>query len=356
MNNWFRIQVSYIPAASHLRNQSHICEEPVDDYSTLHNDELDDIPEPANDPFRSRDEPENIPLYLPSQLPQSLWSTGCISGLHKTEATLRIAQANDALEQLKAHLCVYSGLVNYKIVQVSGPGLHANTHARNLLTRYRDKITSYAERYMTARSSLALLDADGDWKLYLCPLLLADITGPNGCSPHDEPTKSMRKAFTGTGEGYRELSWIWKVNRKFLHPGEGPVASMRNEQQLSKCAVSYVHQVFAADLQFPDLQVEYAKAKARVSRWHKETLLLAEEMRRSVAFLKWKAQWWRNISTGRSCRSDIQMGLNAYSARQEYQLLALAERFARMWFPVLEKNGFDVSWMAESCGHGGEVI
>lgn len=245
MNNWFRIQVSYIPAASHLRNQSHICEEPVDDYSTLHNDELDDIPVPANDPFRSRDEPENIPLYLPSQLPQSLWSTGCISGLHKTEATLRIAQANDALEQLKAHLCVYSGLVNYKIAQVSGPGLRANTRARNMLTRYRDKITGCAERYMTARSSLELLDADGDWKSYLRPLLLADITGPNGNSPHDEPGKSMRKAFTGMGEGYRELSWIWRVNCKYVHPGDGPAASMRDmhdEQHLSKCVVFYVHQ------------------------------------------------------------------------------------------------------------------
>jgi hypothetical protein len=92
--------------------------------------------------------------------------------------------------------------------------------------------------------------------------------------------------------------------------------------------------------------VEYAKSKARVSRWHEETLLVSEEMRRTVTFLQWKAQWWRSLAAAvRPAPIDIQEGLVAYSRRQEAQLLALAEQFATLWRPTLQANSFDISWV-----------
>lgn len=91
--------------------------------------------------------------------------------------------------------------------------------------------------------------------------------------------------------------------------------------------------------------MEYAKAKARVTRWQEEILLLVEEMRRTVAFLQWKAQWWGDLAAKRRVRTDVQSGLIAYSRRQEAQLLGLAERFTILWRPTLTEGHFDVSWV-----------
>ncbi len=94
-----------------------------------------------------------------------------------------------------------------------------------------------------------------------------------------------------------------------------------------------------------DLRVEYAKAKARVARWHEEILLVVEEMRRTVSFLQWKARWWRNLAIEHHNRVDIRRGVIAYHLRQEFQLLGLAGQFARVWRPTLEAGHFDVSWV-----------
>ncbi len=91
--------------------------------------------------------------------------------------------------------------------------------------------------------------------------------------------------------------------------------------------------------------MEYAKAKARVARWHEEILLIVEEMRRTVAFLQWKSNWWRNLIAEHHVRIDIQRGSLAYSRRQEAQLLSLARTFAILWRPTLVAGSFDISWV-----------
>ncbi len=161
-------------------------------------------------------DPERVRLFLLSQLPSSLWSTGCMHGLHEIELKLRIAQANDALEQLKQHLCVYSGLVHYKITQVSGPGQKANTRARSLLDRFWEKVMRCAERYKIARAALETLDPTGNWQERFKPLLASDLKGPNGRSP-DDAIAAMSKRAKRTGEGLREVSWIWRVRRQLPH-------------------------------------------------------------------------------------------------------------------------------------------
>lgn len=90
--------------------------------------------------------------------------------------------------------------------------------------------------------------------------------------------------------------------------------------------------------------MEYAKSKARVARWHEEILLVVEEMRRTISFLQWKARWWRNLAVHHIC-IDIQRGAIAYHRRQEFQLLGLAEQFARLWCPTLAAGQFNVSWV-----------
>lgn len=88
---------------------------------------------------------EKVELFLLSQLLPSLWSTSCMPGLHDTEFKLHVAYASDALEQLKQHLCIHSGLFRYKIKQVSGPGQKTNTRAQVLIERLREKIAQCAK-------------------------------------------------------------------------------------------------------------------------------------------------------------------------------------------------------------------
>ncbi len=186
---------------------------------------------------------EKVKLYMPSQLPTSLWSTGCMLGLHEIELKLRVAQTSDALEQLKQHLCIYSSFVRYKIKQVSGPGQKANTRAHILLQRFREKITQSAERYRVSRAALELLDPKGVWQEQLKPLLESDVQGPNGKSPHDVIAGASKRS-KGTGEGVRELSWIWRVRRIASHSITEGLAgtdrsSVNSEAELDKCKSSY---------------------------------------------------------------------------------------------------------------------
>lgn len=191
---------------------------------------------------------EKVTLFLPSQLPLSLWSTGCMPRLHVIELKLRIAQISDALDQLKQHLCVYSNFVNYKINQVSGPGQKANTRARILLVRFTEKIICCAERYSVSRAALEILDPKGDWQEYFRPLSKSDLQGPNGSSPDDlVPAMSRQsKRLRGTGEDCCQLSWIWTVRHRFPHSNSEGRASVEGstttaEADIDGCECCYCY-------------------------------------------------------------------------------------------------------------------
>ncbi len=154
----------------------------------------------------------------------------------------------------------------------------------------------------------------------------------------------------GTGEGLRQLLWIWRVRRKVPHAYTEDQAciegnTLTTENDVEKCESLLPSHLILNTASLSDLKIEYAKAKARVARWHEEILLIREEMRRSVAFLQWKARWWRALMAEHPGRIDIQRGLTAYSRRQEAQLLGLAEQFATLWHPTLQAGGFEVSWI-----------
>ncbi len=227
LNAWFKIQAVYIPVAHILR----ATQRSVAMGSSGHvesEEEMEDASQSLTD-----NDAETAKLFLPSQLPPSLWSTGCMSGLHGIELKLRFAQTSDALEQLKQNLCVYSGLVHYKITQVSGPGQKANTRARTLLVRLREKINRCADRYRRSLTALETLDPKGDWQENFRPLTKSDIQGPNGRSPDNEVAAMSKqsKRSRGTGEGLRQLSWIWRIRRT----GGAGGSRLTAEADLDKC-------------------------------------------------------------------------------------------------------------------------
>lgn len=189
IETWRSIQPLYMPGITQLRQ--------------LNATRTDALPD-SEDAKR----PEAIQLWLPSHIPQSLWQTGCVTGLLQKEKTLRVAEATDALNGLRRQLRIMTGVFNYKKTHVSGTGQRSNTRARTLMAQVSDKTRLFAERYRAARRSLVVLDPNGEWQDTLKPLQAKDVRGMGRYNEDED-----------SAEGRRELSWIW-LSSKQVTEGE----------------------------------------------------------------------------------------------------------------------------------------
>src|ERR1700733_7110745 len=155
------------------------------------------------------EEPETVPLFLPSSIPSSLWYTGCASGLVDKERRLRLAQADDGLNELRRQLRISATLRDYKKVQVGGQSQKLNTRTRSLMSRFHDKTMRAAERYSAAYKALSSIDPNAEWMTRLKYL------------DHNKDLRSPRRNDDDESrETRRELSWIWLVSREGGPPKE----------------------------------------------------------------------------------------------------------------------------------------
>jgi hypothetical protein len=70
-------------------------------------------------------------------------------------------------------------------------------------------------------------------------------------------------------------------------------------------------------------------------------------MRRVLAYLTWKAGWWKEQGERRAGISEIlSRGLKAYADKQAYIHKSLARKFAAMWHGVHNDNGIPIGWPA----------
>ncbi|KAI0044491.1 hypothetical protein FA95DRAFT_1496986, partial [Auriscalpium vulgare] len=273
---------------------------------------------------------EDEQLWLPSEVPCELWSTGLTLGLIEKATRLRQAQAEDALHDVRRHLRVRMGLIHYKHVHVDGPGQKSNTRARDSLKRFNGKLRMHVSRYRASHAALGILDPEGSWVTHLRPLREEDIRAPKG---DDEDTgQEIRERL---GEGHREIPWIWRVlkpDARDLPCGGADPASQEE-----------VHE---------SLRVQWMKGRARVRRWAEEITLLQVEMDQSIRFLLWKSDWWwcrARIQTDKS--TDIVRALEAYAARQATIYSSLASTFQVQWTKSLAVHGLSISWTSPSPNH-----
>ena len=124
--------------------------------------------------------PEDIKIWLPSQLPPASHYQSCTPGLPLLEFCLRHAQALDALKEI-CRLCqLYHGLIIKKMSHITS-SQGTMTKAKSLFTGYNLKIQNAAARYWCARTAIRCLDPDerlGHWKAELQELQKGDIHGP----------------------------------------------------------------------------------------------------------------------------------------------------------------------------------
>lgn len=135
--------------------------------------------------------PEDQLLFLPSHVTPPRAS---ISHLRIIETRLRVAQADDALTEIRRLLRITLGLADYRWTQV-GHGQGPKTRTRAVIDRYKARIQLASEAYRAARSALIELDPQGAWIRHLQALQDDDIRWPT----RDE----------GEAQSTRVISWIW---------------------------------------------------------------------------------------------------------------------------------------------------
>lgn len=265
------------------------------------------------DPLELIEQVELLPLHLPSGLPCHLRQGEDIQAMADKECRLRVAQADEALSDIRRARRTITSLTQFKKFNICGAGNKPNTRMRTLYNRWRSKISQAAERYRAAYAALLLLrPGGGEWSNRLQKLDPSDIRGPGKAT--DDPTP--------VPNGRYETSWIWLVSR---HGKDG------NEED---------------DSFDESLRAEWAKMLARRDRWEEEYLLVQEEMRRVIVYLMWKAEWWKEQGSRRvSDDAGLVEGLLAYAERQARLFETLAESCAQTWKTALQKEGITPSWL-----------
>lgn len=262
---------------------------------------------------------ENTPLWLPSALPTTmpvvLQTHGLTPGLREKETRLRVAQAEDALAEVRRLRRIVTGLVIFKKLNVSGTGQKKNTRMRTLFKRFGNSTKRAAERYRAAYSAIEKLDPDGDWTTRLRVLRDKDIRGP-GKQERDDKFDNRPEA----SERRREQSWIWLV------PRTGNEGDM--EEHLDS-----------------NLRVEWMKSRARSHRWREEVGMVLEEMRRTLVSFEQKAVWWLSRKHLRTeLPSAIHHGVNAYAEKQARLLERRVAQYSSYWLKFLASYDITPSW------------
>ncbi|KIP01314.1 hypothetical protein PHLGIDRAFT_55306, partial [Phlebiopsis gigantea 11061_1 CR5-6] len=267
---------------------------------------------------------EHIPLYLPSDPALAgVQLTASSKELVDLESRLREAQAQEALDDLRSVLRTRTFANKYKIKNVTGQ--RSNVRARSWQDTINRRATACAAQYRRARTALLILRGPGTWERSLKVLEDNDIRAINDrvLSEQEKEERARLRIATDlpvegvyglgmqdgvqVGEGRRTLSWIWIEDR-----GGG---DDDGDPRVQEC-----------------LFIEWAKAKARASRWSEEVELICEEMRRAITYCTWKANWWQSRAEQRPDASpEMREGLRAYALQHAQEEKALAARWSAGW-------------------------
>jgi hypothetical protein len=262
---------------------------------------------------------EEIPLFLPSSLSSNPQTTPGFSKSLAHEVQLRIAQANDALADIRHNLRTISGLWQFKKVNISGTGNRPNTRMRSLFNRFNHRMRHSVLCYRAARSALIAADPGQQWEDRLKDLKDSDVRGPG---KDDFYFQDAGKEKYRASKGRYEISWIWLV-----------------PQSKSELDTNSSEEVFDEGL-----RVEWSKSQARKMRWEEEVQIIQEEMRRTIVYYEWKEQWWLQNARQATGDDSIQHGITAYSHKQAHYCKCLAQGFAMAWLPFLQSEGIKVEW------------
>ena len=179
----------------------------------------------------SASSPKNVPLFMPSSLPDQICTLPALDEICQLERRLCKPQADDALANIRRQRHVIQGLWQFKKLNVSGMGNRPNTRFITLYKCFNKKTKHFAQHYRTTQQALYVLDPNGSWSTWLKELKDVDIHGP-------------RKDLDDKSNSCYEPSWIWLVPR-VTDPNN--IEAGMHEEELNDC-----------------MRVEWAKSKAHM--------------------------------------------------------------------------------------------
>ncbi|KAK7045327.1 hypothetical protein VNI00_007576 [Paramarasmius palmivorus] len=291
--------------------------------------------------------PETLPLYLPSFFEQEAREKLYTAEQIDAEARLRYALMVERIDDLRT--CLLTRAVAYGDKQRNTPSQGLYTRSQALQQQIEDKIKVIREEYKTAREAVASLRGTGPWSNEYQELRPEDIRGINERVLRQEEKASyiaeqrlagiseqqITALLSGRSENIvtttedtsnvlskREApSWIWYSG----------IASGNQSQIVDTCERSLLLFLTWSDAT-QVLRVEWCKARARAHRAREELELLEEEMRRSISFCHWRAQWWKEqIGRRDGISRHLSEGLRAYALEQTDAEMIRAISWSTSW-------------------------
>lgn len=328
IQNWETVRLVYMPGALQIQTDSGLNPTAL---------------------WNSNPNPEDVELWLPSAISANRRRAACMEGLPEMELKFRTAQCENSLDGLRRTLRVKTRMVYFKNKNIRGQ--REGTRSRAIIDRVHSRAVRHVQKYRAARRAKLSLEGPGVWENTYQELRNEDVRGfasglkktkplrkgiwedghgPPEAEPADileeevesDPdlndgteggpvrTKKKKKR-EGTGETRKELSWIWRTLP--LSDGDD------NDSN---------------DI----LRAEWARSRARVRRSTEEVMLLLEEMRRVLEFLKWKAAQWDSRIIGRAdVGMELREGIRAYAIEQAQLQRSLSTSFKVLWKTPLDE-------------------
>ena len=220
-------------------------------------DEWFDVPRPITSmPAPKKGQPSligdgAIVLWLPSTIPTWLRSDACVDGLATKETALRVADCADNLHNIRRSLRELSRFSSYRSKNMDGQ--RQQTRALGTLKALCVKRDRYVARYRCSRVAWLSLDPDqsfedGKWKNVLRNLKQTDLTFPGDdeeanleYSTDDELGDGAMGSNTKKrpGEGYKRITWIWRVQKQDARDIPG-LDDSSAEEDVYKCKIFYL--------------------------------------------------------------------------------------------------------------------
>ncbi|KAJ7070279.1 hypothetical protein B0H15DRAFT_793705 [Mycena belliarum] len=284
---------------------------------------------------------EAIRLFMPSDIADKVKRLkACPQQLADVEAELREGEGHEALETIRQGLRLRTMTNRFRVRNMTGQ--RALTRGQGVLRQNNVRIHKAKLRYRYARNALLRLRGNGEWERKLQVLEDSDIRALNERALTEEE-KSQRETVhdlrdveeggvgaygvVALGESRRTLSWIWYTSK----------AGVPEEAELVEA-----------------LRVEWCKAYARSRRWTEDTVLVEEEMRRTIEYGVGEAAAWLERATGRSNVDDVLgEGLNAYAKEQADREARTCEQLRGNWMRVRERGR---AFLAGETGPSAHVV
>ncbi|KAH6877020.1 hypothetical protein BKA70DRAFT_1239545 [Coprinopsis sp. MPI-PUGE-AT-0042] len=296
---------------------------PLSDHLEL-DDDSDTEDEVHQSSFRptttqTRREPEYLAISLPSSinpLPTPMKDAA------KTEIKLRIAQANNELEELRDQIgrlsFMYRGVLRPAKTKV------AKTRANHLLAAANRKKRLHARLYNQAQWALTRLHAPLQVRTTYRLIVGADLAVSTAIA---EPNAS--------GQSTESLSWIWSVRLLGMEPvdqGRGDDAGPTGE----------VNDLLSTHLPPPQrskhlneiYRVNWMRAREKAARWDEEYAFLWHEMTWVPTFFESRSSAWTELT---SRQHSLGLGHDAYAFKQAALWKSLAT-YARSTFQRLQSE------------------